>query len=356
MSTGAALQLADQARRLQGLTLDAAGLGPVRTPSEVVLEAPGLVLHGYRDRRGPGLDRPPVLIVPAPIKRAWIWDLAPGVSVVRRLLGHGLRVYLVEWTSPVDAGLDAYADRLLLDCLDAIRAATGQRRVVLAGHSLGGTFAAIAAARHPDRVHALVLVESPLRFGARAGALAPLVALTPHGRGLRAAFGDIPGAVLDLASVTAAPEAFVWERWADLAASLGDSEAVRTHLRVVRWTLDEFPFPGRLFEDVLERLYRRDEFARGRLTLEGRRVGPARLGMPMLHVVNPRSRVVPPSSVLPVHERAPASDKPLHWYTGERGVGLQHVGGLVGRRAHARLWPRILAWLDQLPGSRDAAG
>src|SRR3954453_19958082 len=174
--TGAAFHLADQARRLQGLTLDAAGLSPVRTPSEVVLEAPGLVLHGYRGRRGPGLDRPPVLIVPAPIKRAWIWDLAPDASVVRRLLDHGLRVYLVEWTSPVDAGLEAYAGRLVLDCLDAIRAATGQRGAVLAGHSLGGTLAAITAARYPDRVHALVLVESPLRFGADAGALAPLVA------------------------------------------------------------------------------------------------------------------------------------------------------------------------------------
>jgi polyhydroxyalkanoate synthase len=348
------LHMADQWRRQQGITLDAFGLGPVRTPSEVILETSGLILHGYRGSGPPHVDRPPVLIVPAPIKRAWIWDVEPAVSVVQRLLGHGLRVFLVEWTSPVDAGLDAYADRLLVDCLDAVRTATGHSQAVLAGHSLGGTFAAIFAARRPDRVHALALVESPLRFGAHAGALAQLVVLAPHGRHLRAAFGDIPGSMLDLASLTVAPDAFVWERWADLAAAVRDPAALRTHLRVVRWTLDEFPFPGRLFEDVLERLYRHDAFARGRLTVAGRQVGPGRLSMPMLHVVNPRSRVVPPSAVLPVHEQAPTSDKPLHWYPGEWGVGLQHLGGLVGRRAHAQLWPKILAWLDRLPGDRRA--
>jgi hypothetical protein len=32
-----------------------------------------------------------------------------------------------------------------------------------------------------------------------------------------------------------------------------------THVRVQRWMLDEFAMPGRLFEDVVQRLYRRDE-------------------------------------------------------------------------------------------------
>jgi poly(3-hydroxyalkanoate) synthetase len=33
-----------------------------------------------------------VLTVPAPIKRHYIWDLEPRVSVVARCLAHGLRV------------------------------------------------------------------------------------------------------------------------------------------------------------------------------------------------------------------------------------------------------------------------
>ena len=38
--------------------------------------------------------------------------------------------------------------------------------------------------------------------------------------------------------------------------------------------------------------------------------------------------------------------KQLLHYEGDVGVNLQHVGVLVGRSAHARLWPRIFDWLD----------
>jgi polyhydroxyalkanoate synthase len=32
-------------------------------------------------------------------------------------------------------------------------------------------------------------------------------------------------------------------------------------------------------------------------------------------------------------------------HPGEIGVGLPHVGMLVGRAAYARVWPQIVAWL-----------
>jgi polyhydroxyalkanoate synthase len=33
------------------------------------------------------------------------------------------------------------------------------------------------------------------------------------------------------------------------------------------------------------------------------------------------------------------------WYEGDVGVVLQHLGMLVGRRAHQELWPAILDWM-----------
>jgi polyhydroxyalkanoate synthase subunit PhaC len=70
--------------------------------------------------------------------------------VVERCLHDGLRTYLLHWERPgveeESYGLAEYADQLLLACLDAIAAETGQDRIFLAGHSLGGTLAAIFAA------------------------------------------------------------------------------------------------------------------------------------------------------------------------------------------------------------------
>jgi polyhydroxyalkanoate synthase subunit PhaC len=115
---------------------------------------------------------------------------------------------------------------------------------------------------------------------------------------------------------------------------------------VQRWTFDEFALPAQLFEDIVEQLYRRDELMAGTLTVAGSRVGPETLVSPMLNVVNPRSVVIPPRSVVPFHEAAASRTKALLYYHGDIGVALQHVGVLVGRNAHRTLWPQILDWID----------
>jgi polyhydroxyalkanoate synthase len=53
-------------------------------------------LRGYGDDP----TGPVFLIVPAPIKRAYIWDLAPGRSVVRAAQRAGFAVALIEWIEP----------------------------------------------------------------------------------------------------------------------------------------------------------------------------------------------------------------------------------------------------------------
>jgi polyhydroxyalkanoate synthase subunit PhaC len=88
----------------------------VEAPFRIAAALPGPArLRAYQPpgaaRRGPAL-----LIVPAPIKRAYVWDLLPEVSVVRRCLGRGLRVYLLEWldSGPAEDGFDltVHAERL----------------------------------------------------------------------------------------------------------------------------------------------------------------------------------------------------------------------------------------------------
>jgi polyhydroxyalkanoate synthase len=69
----AAFELMDGLRRSQGAALDAHGLGPIETPYETVLSEPGVSLRRY----AAGTSGPAVLLVPAPIKRPYIWDLAP---------------------------------------------------------------------------------------------------------------------------------------------------------------------------------------------------------------------------------------------------------------------------------------
>ena len=74
---------------------------------------------------------------------------------------------------PGPVGLVAHAD----DCAALLRAVTDEP-VVVAGHSMGGFVAVVLAARHPDLVRALVLVDGGLPFPP-ADARATLAGLQP---------------------------------------------------------------------------------------------------------------------------------------------------------------------------------
>jgi polyhydroxyalkanoate synthase subunit PhaC len=325
----------DGIRRAQGEMLDAIGLGPAETPYETILAEPGVALRRYGTGKEPGAR---LLLVPAPIKRPYIWDLAPHMSVVQQCLKAQTRVFLVDWQpAPSDFGLAEYADRLLIDCLDA----AGESTAILVAHSLGGLFAVAFAALHPERVRGIVLLASPLRFAGGAGIFAPMVGELD----LDSLPAAIPGSFLSMSSLQASPATFGWERGLDFAASLSRPDALQSHLRVERWTMDEFPLPRRLFAELAE-LAREDGFVRGRLSIGGRLAAPGDVKAPLLCVVDPRCRVVPPESVLPFIDIAGSADKSVLHYGGDVGVSLQHVGMLVGESAHARLWPEVLRWID----------
>ena len=338
-------QQVDHARRLQGLMMDALGLGPRQAASRVVLRMSGVRLMAYLDAVDGG---PPILLVPAPIKRAYIWDLAPGASVVEQCLSRRGRPYLLQWQEPEpDFGLEDYAERLLLASVDAVRAETGEERVFLAGHSLGGLLAAIFASLYPERVRGLIVVAAPLHFDFQktTGALGPVIADLLRLGLLQAAPRNLPGSFLSLASFMASPSTFGRDRLVDWLQGLPDAAAVMTHLRVERWSLDELPLAHRFVADVAQRLYRDDAFLRGTLKCETRIASAHNVVAPLLIVADARCAVVPPPAILPFEQAAGTTDKRLLWYEGDIGVSIQHVGVLVGRNAQERLWPEILRWV-----------
>jgi polyhydroxyalkanoate synthase subunit PhaC len=340
--------LADEARRGQGLVLERLGFGPQARPARTVATFPAGRLIAYQGARAAAAT---VLIVPAPIKTAYIWDLAPGVSALQRFLDGGLQVYLLEWKRPAPGdevlGLAQYAEETILPSVEAIRAETGERRVFLAGHSLGGTFNAIFASLHARLARGLLALEAPIAFGA--GALDAAVARAPHASVVGATFGNVPGSFIDVASGCADPRAFNAEPMLDWLQSLPSAAARALHLRVRRWSLDEMPMPRQLFEDVAELLYRENRFVRRELRFAGRLADPRALDMPILAVLDPRSSTVPAPSMHAYRWATGNRDVEFLDYLGDRGVMLQHVGVLVGPGAHQSLWPRIVAWMTGKP-------
>ena len=337
--------LIDEARRQAGIWFDSAGIGRQESQFRIAAKLKGACLRAYQSEAT--AMGPVLLIIPAPFKRPYIWDLRPDVSVVKLCVAKGFRVYLLDWALPGNGefGLGDYTQRLVNEAIDAIEAETGESWVILTGNSLGGTFAAIFASLTPERVRGLALIDAPLAFGSEGGRLAELARAMPDAHQLRAVFGSpVRGSVLDLLSVSSMPEVFLWQRHLDFALSLADVDALDLHLRVLRWTLDEFPLPGPLFEDILDLLYKEDRFMRGTLMINGRAAAAHNLRSPVFAMLNPLGRVVPTGSIETALRMAPALPVYFYEYEGDVGTLLHHIGPLVSRRSHERLWPKFLDW------------
>jgi polyhydroxyalkanoate synthase len=203
------------------------------------------------------------------------------------------------------AGLDAYAGEAISACLAKAAGDTGGEKPFLMGHSLGGTLAAVHAALDPEGARGLVLLGAPLCFQPGVSRFRnALVSLVPP----ELDTDIVPGSLLSQASAMASPSTFIWSRLMDAALSLADPAATSVHARVERWALDEVPLPGRLVHEIIDWLYREYRFCRGTLPICGKEIGPSRLRLPTLMVINTADEIASPASTVPLREpceRAP---------------------------------------------------
>lgn len=337
----------DEIRGAQARTLDLFGFGTRECAHDVVATGVHWQLRRYRAASG----GTPLLLVPAPIKRPYIWDLTPEVSVVRFCLERGLSVHLVEWRPPAEtdgpAGIEEYA-RAIAGAVAAMtpEGAAPAPAPFMIGHSLGGTLAAIACALQPGLARGLVLLGAPLSFEPGSSLFRDLVVAQHHGL---PEDDIVPGWQLSQRCAAMSPGSFVLARWMDAALSLTDPAALALHLHVERWALDEVALPGRLIRQMVDWLYREDRFRLGGLTLGGQTLGPGALRLPVLALVNPADEIGPRAAVEPFFARMQAADTGADTrvieHEPEIGVGLQHLAILAGRRAHAEIWPQIADWI-----------
>jgi polyhydroxyalkanoate synthase subunit PhaC len=134
------------------------------SPGAVVFRNPVLELIQYRPMTENVFARP-LMIVPPQINKFYLFDLAPGRSVVEYLVKSGFWVFAVSWRNPTaeqrDWDINTYV-RALLEAIDAVRDITNSEDVNVAGACSGAmTVSALLghlAARGDSRIFALTMM------------------------------------------------------------------------------------------------------------------------------------------------------------------------------------------------------
>jgi polyhydroxyalkanoate synthase subunit PhaC len=118
------------------------------SPGKVVYVEEHLELIQYAPRTDE-VYKTPVFIVPPQINKFYIWDLAPGRSVVEYLVGQGHQVFIVSWRNPgakqAEWNLESYVEAL--DRATAVACEiSGSPELNLVGACSGGITTALLVA------------------------------------------------------------------------------------------------------------------------------------------------------------------------------------------------------------------
>jgi len=249
------------------------------TPGDVVFRSEQLELIQYRPQTAT-VHGTPLFIVPPQINKYYVWDLAPGRSLIEFLVQQGFPVFVVSWFNPTAAqaawGLETYV-LALEEAMRATRSITRSPQLHVLGACSGGITSAallgyLAAKQRKagsDWVRSLTLLVSILDIDGIAdssmGLFAHLETLD-LARTLTGARGVLEGK--DLAKVFAwlRPNELIFNYWVNNYL-LGQKPAA---FDVLYWNADTTRLPARLHADFLELLESNAFTQPGGVTIAGR--------------------------------------------------------------------------------------
>jgi polyhydroxyalkanoate synthase subunit PhaC len=318
-----------------------------QTPNDVIYTEHRMRVLHYRPLPGVGgSDRPPILLVYALINKPYIMDLEPGHSVVESLLQRGLDVYLIDWGVPnhldKDLRIHDYVNGYVDRAVDAVRKASGVDRLHILGYCMGGSFAAMYAALHPEKVRTLALMAAGLDFDTRSSFLN----IWSHAPGfdpwkIARTYELIPASFFNDAFGILDPLRTNYLKFKDLLGRIDEPAFVGNFLRMEKWTNDGIPMAGPTYAEFIDKGYQRNLLVKGEWTLDGddRVIDLRALTMPVATIVGLKDNLVPPESTERVLEHVGSKDVTRF----ELPSG--HIGLSVSRAAHKQLWPPFAEWV-----------
>lgn len=293
----------------------------------------------------------PLVLVPPLMLTAEIYDVAPDLSAVGRLVSAHVDCWVVDFGAPEreDGGMQRTLDdhvRAVADAVKVARATTG-RDVHLAGYSQGGMFAYQAAALlRSEGVASLITFGSPVDIHRNL----PSVAGDVASRMIRGAqpFVEVPlrhvrGLPGQLSStgfrlLTPRKEA---QQLVDFVRKLHDRSALEKRESRRRFLAGEgfvaWPGPAlqRFFDDIIVQ----NRMMAGGLVIDGHTVTLADLRCPILYYVGSRDDFARAPSVRAIGRAAP------HAETFEVVLAAGHFGLVVGSTSLQQTWPSVVEWV-----------
>ena len=332
-------------RNIKGLDFLTGPPAPVGlTPKEVLYERGTLRLYHYLPQADE-IYRVPLLLVMATTNKAYVFDLAPGQSMVEYLLQQGFDVYVIDWEppNPEERGLTLadYTQDFIPTCVRKVQDDSGEPDLSIVGYCQGGVLSLIYAATHTDGpLKNLVCLTTPVDFSEMGltkiwsdekhfdvDRLVDTLGIVPQD------FVTASFEMLRPAQKTAG-QVRVWEQmWND--------EFVKSYRAFDRWGNETLPLAGEYFRDTTKELMWGNKLFKGTLVVGGKTAKLSDIRVPIMTALAEHDHIVSFAASKPLMDLVGSTDKE------EIVLKGGHVSLIAGPNAARRMWPRLAEWLGE---------
>ena len=126
--------------------------------------------------------------------------------------------------------------------------------------------------------------------------------------------------------------------------SIGSPEFTRLEAIFENWNSWTVDIPGTYYLEVVEKLYKRNELARGSFVALGQTIDLSRLLLPMYLLAGSADEVVAPEQLLAAERLVGTPPE----YLRHEVAPCNHLGLFMGRRTLKEYWPRIVRWMREV--------
>ncbi len=319
-----------------------------QTPKVEVFRDDGVKLYRYIPTTEKQYETP-LLIVYALINKPHILDLYPERSVVKKFLDAGFDVYLIKWGDATIAdqfGLSEYVDIFLYDFIEYLRDYAKVDKISILGYCMGGGMSAMYTALYPENVANIMFLASTLYFDKSVGGLVTLSDerfFNPEE--MARAYNYIPAWFLAERFKLLRPMENYFTKYISMFLNADKEGFLDLFFRMERWIHDGVNVAPYAYVEYVREMYQKNALCEGKLFINGKRVDPKRITMPVAAIVGKRDHLAPPKNTLRFLDYVGSKEKAVF----EADAG--HVGLVVSSKA-MKMWDDVASWLSKRSGKK----